>query len=266
MRLEVARQAVRDRRRALAWWSLGLVSLVLVTLAVYPSIRDSAGLADYAEDLPEAMRALFAGGEADVTSGPGYLDSQLYAFMAPLLLSIFAIGMGAAAVAGEEERGTLDLLLAQPVRRGRLVLERFAAMALILVALSGVLFVSVAGGSELFGLDIGLAELVAGTGGVTLLALVFGGVALAAGSIAPGRARAAAIGAGIAIAAWVLDGLGQIVNALEPWRPLSPYYQALGTDPLRNGIPAARWALLLAITAALALIAAIALQRRDVRG
>ena len=81
---------------------------------------------------------------------------------------------------------------------------------------------SVAGSSELFGLDIGLEELFAATGGVALLALVFGALALTVGAIAPGRARAAAISGAIALAAWITDGLGQIVDALEPWRPLSP--------------------------------------------
>ena len=40
--------------------------------------------------------------------------------MVPLLLLIAAIGAGAGAIAGEEERGTLDLLLSLPVSRRRL--------------------------------------------------------------------------------------------------------------------------------------------------
>ena len=49
--------------------------------------------------------------------------------MVPLLLLIAAIGAGARATAGEEERGTLDLLLANPISRRRLVLEKLAALA-----------------------------------------------------------------------------------------------------------------------------------------
>ena len=54
----------------------------------------------YDKDLPESVRALFAGGELDLASPVGYLNSQVYALMAPLLLLIFSIGAGAAAVAG----------------------------------------------------------------------------------------------------------------------------------------------------------------------
>ena len=44
--------------------------------------------------------------------------------MVPLLLLVAAIGAGARAIAGEEERGTLDLLLSTPVSRRRLALEK----------------------------------------------------------------------------------------------------------------------------------------------
>ena len=93
------------------------------------------------------MRALFAGGELDIASPAGYLNSQVYALMAPLVLLIFAIGAGAGAVAGEEERGTLDLLLAHPLRRRDYVVQRFLALAALVSALTVVLLATVALGS-----------------------------------------------------------------------------------------------------------------------
>ena len=39
--------------------------------------------------------------------------------MLPLLLLVYAIGAGSRAIAGEEESGTLDLLLAHPLSRRR---------------------------------------------------------------------------------------------------------------------------------------------------
>ena len=65
------------------------------------------------------------------------------------MLLIFTIGAGAGAVAGEEERGTLDLLLAHPVRRRDYVIQRFLALARPRAALTVVLLVTVALGSWL---------------------------------------------------------------------------------------------------------------------
>jgi ABC-2 type transport system permease protein len=265
MRTEVFVETLRERRRSLLWWALGLVALVGLNVAFYPSVRDDPALSDYAKDLPESVRALFAGGELDIASPTGYLNSQVYALMAPLLLLIFSIGAGAGAVAGEEERGTLDLLLAHPVRRRDYVVQRFLALAALVAALTMVLLATVTLGSWLVDLEIGFGRLLAASVSVGLLASLFGAIALAAGAIGPGRARAIAVAAGLAVGAWIFDGLAQAVDALEPWRPFAPYYHALGQNPLREGAPLAGWAILAAATAAFVVGAAAGLERRDAR-
>jgi ABC-2 type transport system permease protein len=265
MPTEVLVETVSERRRSLLWWALALVALIGLNIAFYPSVRDSASLSDYGKDLPKGLRALFAGGEIDIASPVGYLNSQVYALMAPLLLMIFSIGAGAAAVAGEEERGTLDLVLAHPVRRRDYVIQRFLAIAALVGVLTAVVLASVALGSWLVDLEIGFGKLVAASVSVGLLALLFGALALAAGAIAPGRARAISVAAAVAVAAWMLDGLGQSVDALDPWRPVSPFYQALGHSPLRDGVPWGGWAVLALITGVLVMCGALGLERRDIR-
>jgi ABC-2 type transport system permease protein len=168
-------------------------------------------------------------------------------------------------VAGEEERGTLDLLLAQPLSRASLVWQRFGALVAMVLLLSAVLLATVALGALAFGMDIGFDKLVAATGGVALLSVLCGTAALAAGAALAGRGRAIAIAAGLAIASWMLDGLGQAVDALDSWRVVSPYNQALGKDPLRDGIPWGSWALLAGLSLLLAAAGAFGLGRRDVR-
>ena len=66
MSTDVVVETLRERRRSLLWWSLGLAALVALNVAFYPSIRDDEALSDYAKDLPESVRALFAGGELDL--------------------------------------------------------------------------------------------------------------------------------------------------------------------------------------------------------
>jgi ABC-2 type transport system permease protein len=263
MGTEILREALRERRRSIVWWTLGLAALVALNLAFYPSVRDDPALSDYAKDLPESVRALFAGGELDIASPAGYLNSQIFALMAPLILLIFAIGAGSGAVAGEEERGTLDLLLAHPIRRRDYVLQRFLALAALVAALTVVLLATVAVGARLVDLEIAVGRVVAASVSVGVLALLFAAAALAAGALRPGRAKAIAVASGVAVAAWIFDGLAQSVDTLEPWRTLSPYYHALGQNPLREGPPWSGWTLLLVATAVLAAVAALGLERRD---
>jgi ABC-2 type transport system permease protein len=265
MPTEIVAETLRERGRSLAWWALGLAGLVAVTVAFYPSIRDDPALTQYAEDLPESVRALFAGGEIDIASPAGYLNSQLFALTAPLILLIFSIAGGSGAVAGEEERGTLELLLAHPLRRRDYVVQRFVALAALTVALSAVLLATVALGSWAVDLEIAFGKLVAASVGVALLALLFGALGLAVGAARPGRTAAISVAAGVAVAAWILDGLAQAVDALEPWRPLGPYYHALGRNPLREGAMWGSWTILALATALLVACAVVGFERRDVR-
>lgn len=265
MRTEILVQTLRERRRSLLWWTLGLAALVLLNVAFYPSVRDDEALSDYAKDLPESVRALFAGGELDLTSPAGYLNSQIFALTAPLVLLIFAIGAGAGVVAGEEERGALDLVLAHPVRRRDYVAQRFLGLATLILALTAVLLATVWLGSFVVDLEIGFDRVLAASVSVGLLALLYCGVALAVGSLVPGRARAIAAASGLAVAAWIFDGLAQAVDALEPWRPIEPYYHALGQNPLREGAAPGSWALLTAATVLLVALSAAGLERRDIR-
>jgi len=264
MGVEVLIETARERRRSIVWWSLGIAAFVALEIAFYPSVKDASGLNDYAKDMPDTMRALFVGGETDLTSGIGYLTSQVFAFAGPVLLLIFAVGAGASLIAGDEESGALDLTLSHPVGRVSFVLQRSAYLAAAVAVLSTVMLVTVVVLDAIVDLSVPASNLVAATVSCALLALAYGTLALAVGGLMPGRAKAAAVAGVVATASWVLDGLGQAVEALEPWRPLSPFYQALSGSPLRDGADLGGWAVLVALIAILGAVAVLGLRRRDI--
>ena len=66
---------------------------------------------------PDALKEAF--GLDAYTTGPGFLNTELFSMMFPIVLIAVALGAAAAATAGEEERGTADLLLAAPCDAAR---------------------------------------------------------------------------------------------------------------------------------------------------
>ena len=257
---------LREMRRALAWWSLGLIGLTAMIVAVYPSIRDNPQLNRLAEDYPEALKAVIAfGDQVDYVSPAGYLGSELFSLTVPLLLIVAAVGAGARAIAGEEEKGTLELLLANPLSRRRLALEKLAALAAELLALGAVLWLALAVAVRAAGMDVSLGHLGAAAVSAVLLAVGFGSIALVVGC-ATGR-RGVAIGAtaAAAVAAYIVNSLAVLVDALEPVRNASPFYHYAASDPLRRGLSAGHSLFLLAVVAVAAVLAPVALDRRDLR-
>jgi ABC-2 type transport system permease protein len=258
-------KSLRDVRRGFAWWSVGLVGLVSLIVAVWPTVRDNPALIKLHETYPEELKAFVSfGGEFDFGTPAGYLGAELFSFMVPLLLLVAAIGAGAGAVAGEEERGTLDLLLAHPISRVRLALEKLAALVVEVTGLAAVLFVCLVAGSAAAGMKIAASNLAAATAGALFLALAYGGIAFALGAATGRRALAIGLSAAAAVAAYLVNGLAPLVDALEPAQKASPFYHYAAGDPLRHGLEAGHVLLLVAIAVAAAAVAVFAFDRRNI--
>ena len=70
----------------------------------WPSVRDNADqFASYLENIPDALRSVI--GELSLGTPVGYLQSELFSFLGPALILVFAIGVGAGASPGRRSRG-----------------------------------------------------------------------------------------------------------------------------------------------------------------
>jgi ABC-2 type transport system permease protein len=254
-------KSLRDQRRALVGWSVGIVLLVLLEAALWPSIRDMPDLTQFLASYPESMRKLFS--LEDFGTGTGFLNAELFSALLPILFIIFAVGRGARCIAGEEEAGTLDVLLVTPVSPVRLLLHQAAALATAVLALGAVLFATVVVSSAAFGLGIGVADLAGAVLAMVLLGVEFGWLALAVGAATGRRAVAIAVASAAAVAAYVLYVAGQLVDAVRAWQALSPFHQALDGGPLGAGLPLAYGWMPLA-GAAVILLAWPVFDRRDI--
>jgi beta-exotoxin I transport system permease protein len=255
-------RTLRDQRRALAWWTVGIVAMALMTVAFWPSIRENA--ADFTRlinNLPASVRDMF--GATDVSTPAGYLDARLFSFLGPVLLLVFAIGVGARAIAGEEESGSLDLLLSTPIRRRRVVLDKFIALTAGTALLAGATWGSLMVFGPAFDLHVRFSDLLAAGLNLLLLGLAFGAIALAIGAATGSKGLAAGAASGLAIASFLLKSFAASVSSLEPYRVLSPFFYYSGHEPLRRGFHAVDPIVLAGIASVALLVALSTFERRD---
>ncbi len=257
-------KSLRDQRRSMIVWTLGVIGVALMYAAVYPSIRNSAAeLREYVNKLPEAIKTLI-GGE-DYTSPAGYLRSELFSTMGPVLILIFAIGAGSRATAGEEEQRTLDLLLSTPTRRGQILVDKAIASLLTLVVLGSATFAAVGLFGPLFHLSMPIADLAAGCTMLVLLGAAFGSISLAVGAATGRRVLANAVASGLAVVAFIVNALAPSVAWLEPLRSYSPVRWYMEPDPLTTGLHPANIAVLCGVALVMYVIAHGAFLRRDLQ-
>jgi ABC-2 type transport system permease protein len=254
-------KSLRDQRRALLGWGIGVVLLVAIMAALWPSIRGIPDVDKFIASYPEGLRKLF--NIQSMTSGTGYMNAELFSFMLPTLFIVFGIGRGARAIAGEEESGTLEVLLVTPVTTARLVLQEAAALAVSTLILGVALFGALMASSASAGMGIAAGDAAAASLAMALLGIEYGWLALAVGAATGRRSLAIAIAATVAVAAYVLYVAGQLVDAVKAWQVVSPFYQALNGGPLGAGVrPDYAW---MAVAAVAFVVAALPVfDRRDI--
>jgi ABC-2 type transport system permease protein len=266
--IPVLAQVAHRRRVSLAWWALAVAGMCALLAVAYPTVRNNHELDSTFANLPPGVEALLglSGGNL-LTSPAGYLDSQFFANILPVMLLVFSVGLATWAVAGDETAGTLELLLSNPISRVRVALARFAALALLLAVLAGVCLIALLALARPTGLDRGLTTggLLAATLGAALLALTFAAVAFAVGAATGSRPAALATAAAVAVAGYLLEGLSQQVAGLRATRAVNPWRWLLASDPLRHSLSWHTW---LPPVVAILLLTALSLPRlarRDLR-
>jgi len=258
-------KGMRDQRRSLSIWVASIVAYVLMMCALFPSVRRSApDMEAYIKNMPEALRHAFMGESTDYGSATTYLNGELFSFMSPLFVMIFGIGLAVGQIAGEEENGTLSLLLAYPVSRGRLLLQKLGVLATGVAALCAAHLAAVAVGDALVGLDLSLGRTLGAHVSLLLLGLSVATVAFAVGAATGRRGVAIAAGAAIGAVAYLLNIIARMVESLGWLRDVSLFHYYGGAEPLRLGLRPAYAAVLLAVTVGAALVAWFSFERRDV--
>jgi len=215
------------------------------------------------DQFPETLLALFGGG--DLSRPEGFYQIETFGLIAPLAVMVVAVAIGARALAGEEAHRTMGLLLANPVSRSTVLLQKAFAMVLYGFAVGFATFAGVTVGSLLGGLGMNIGNIAAASLLATLVGLVFGALALTL-SAATGRVSVAIYGTvGVALVLFLANAFLPLNESLAGYARWSPFHYYLSSDPLANGMQWRHGAVLAGLAAVLVAVAVAAFRRRDLR-
>jgi ABC-2 type transport system permease protein len=260
MRAPTFWMAVMLRMRSVVLTSLGMAAVILMVGALFPAVGDSIGKLD----LPKGVAELLGG--ADYATIRGWMRSEIGAVYGPLVIGAIAITGAAGATAGEEEAGILGLVLAHPIARSRLMLEKAGAVAAHVGIVALGTFAGLVAGVAVAGGGIATGDTAALALHLAFFGLVTGAVALALAGATGRRAVAAGGAAAFGVLGFLINGFAPLVDGVTWLKYASPFYYYAGHDPLANGVDLSDLAVLAAATAVLIAVAALTFGRRDVRG
>ena len=257
------RKTLRDHRRLVLWWGVGLLAMGGVELWAYTFMAKAGpGAQDFVNSFPESMRAMFR--MQDYFSGPGFLGTELFSFMVQLVFIAVGATMAAAATAGEEERRTADLLLTLPVARRRVLLAKLGTIALVQAAIAVVFIAFLWLTMPLADMVVALPNVAAATLQCALLGMLCAGVAALIGAWKGHRGLALGVAMSVAIVSFIVYSLAPMVSALDTVVQVVPWQWAMGNGPLKHGVSVADVAMLAATTLVLVAGSVACFERRDI--
>jgi len=248
----------------LLWTVVASVALLVIG-AFYVAVMSSAGDAyvTMLADFPEALANIY--GQQDGTSA-GMAMSGMYSLMAPIVLLAYAIGLGASSAVGEEEAGTLPILLASPLRRRSILVAKAIVAAFGVVVIIAVMWLGMVVFAALFGMDISGHDPLAASIQLIGLVYLFGALSLGVSAWRGSSALGIGVAAGIAVLSYFVTTMVPVVEQIAELARLTPWYLYTGAVALYDGLDPVLLAIALAIAAALLGMGAYTLDRRDLKG
>jgi ABC-2 type transport system permease protein len=260
--LRLLLQELRFRRGAIIGWGLGLCFFPVVYVGLYPTFADQmAGFQEILE-LPvyQAMGMTMASFE-------GYMASTV-TNLVPLILCIYAVLNGTGTLAGEEDSGRLEMIVALPIPRWQIVAVKAVALGVALLLIlaitagaAGITLATLEGQVETQVTPVGLfLNLLA----AWPLAMAFAMISLFLGAFSPNRRTASMIATVLVIASYLGSNLTGLITSLEPFENLFlfRFYEATA-EGLERGQQAGNTLVLLAAALVAFGVAVFFFQRRN---
>ena len=215
-------RSLRETWIAVLGWGIGLGLVVLPTIAAFPSLGlDKLPQAELAQ-LVQSLKAL-ADGVAFTTAG-GYVTYKVGLTL--LVFCIWPLLAGSRTLRGEEERGSMDPLLALPQSRLRVAVQKVSALftAILVIGVSIGFFAYLGGQSIKATSDFTFGASMLYGLNLALTGAVFAAIALFISQFTQSRGAAAGITGGLLAVFVVMDMVHRLYPSAEWLSRLSPIY------------------------------------------
>jgi ABC-2 type transport system permease protein len=260
--LRLLLQELRFRRNAVIGWSIGLTFLPAIYVAFYPEFEASlAGMQELLDlDIYKAMGMSF--GSFEEWFGSTVIN------IVPVLLAIYAVIDGTGTLAGQEDDGKLELIVALPIPRWQIVTVKAIALGITLFLI--LLLVSITTTIVFLSIESQIETSMVATDVIWSvlytwpLVMAFGMISLFLGTFCSTRRIAALMATVIVVVNYFGSNLSSQVSTLEPVQPFFLYTYLDSTASLfENGPLASDILTLLAVALSAFILAIFFFQRRD---
>lgn len=229
--------------KSLLIWSIVTSLILILFMALYPSIRDS-GMIDIMnaeiDSLPEAMLEMF--NMKDAPNFSNITEYFAYSFQYILMVSgIYGGILGVNSLISEESDGTIEFLYSKPVSREKIAQMKIISNLLIFMMFSMIISViSIILMTVLSPEGTDLVQILVDTKniciGFTIVGLVFLGIGFLISTIIKSSKSSISLSLGVFFATYFIGIISKIKDNLEWLKVVSPYENFIPSKIVKDGL------------------------------
>jgi ABC-2 type transport system permease protein len=256
-------RSLSDKKWAIIGWSLGVISMAMLTILFFPSIRDSGGLDQLSKSVPDGLKGIL-GDTLSWVQIDHYVAEQVLNLRVPMVVLIFAVMSAIGLSVGEEERRQLKTLQALPLSRMSIFFTKWAVLVVCMIVVSVATFIGILFSIMIIDETISKSHLAEAVGMLALLAVSIMSVTYSFG-MATGRKGLTTLLASVFVVGNILiPSMAKSVEALEPYQYFFPYYFYMNPGLITESIEWLHVGVLVAISLVSISVAALIYLKRDI--
>lgn len=127
-------QTIKDKKNSLIIYCLAAIGFMWMYIAMFPSMQSQAEqFQELMKSYPQAMMKAFNIEELSFDKIEKFLAMEDFSIIWPLMVAFLFISLAGNSLAGEIERGTIEIILAKPVSRTKIYFSRYFTGVFILL-------------------------------------------------------------------------------------------------------------------------------------
>lgn len=255
--------------RQILYWGGGLAGLAFFMSMI---LQDSSMAESYADLLgqfpPVLVNALGLEEASQLAEPEGFLSFAAFMY-GSIIMAVFAVMAGLNIIANDEDSGEMNVMLALPIPRWRIIVEKFLAYIIVIVGITLMLYLGIWIGSMITPVEINMGKMFTGSVNLIPAGISIMGITVFVTSLFANKMISTGIAAAFVMGSYVLNVAGEVVQEGTLGDTLSGFsiWHYFETQAVVfNGINPANVVLLVGIGIVGMFAATFFFERRDVAG
>lgn len=229
-------KTIKEKKWQILLYSLFGAVFLWMYIALFPTVqKSSADVSGLIKNLPEGLNKAFSLDAQSFTTFEGLVAGKEFSLVWPIMLIGLAVSFGSSFFSGEIEKGTIDILLSEPISRTKIFLSKmlagiFGIFVFVIISVLSVFPLAYIYNLSFNGENFFKLSLVGFTFGLALL-----GLSALFSAIFSEKGKAAFSISGILIVVYFLNIISLLKDSLDKIKYFSIFYYFNYSDLLIHG-------------------------------